>query len=352
MLNLNFNTLYSKLAEQPRGYYQPTVSASFFLYGAGGAGGFATTGDNSNYRGGAGGGAGMIVSGTINITPDSEYTFIIPNSCSRTDTKGEDSFFNGYDGDTIYPISVRAGGGYRPPYPNSFNGGNSGDGVYNHPNFTASYSAKTAGIGVFNTGYGGGAGSHTNGGAPSSSLGVLKGGSGGNGITSSITLFGWSGSFIDPSQFLPNEGLTSSTIGSAGGGAADRWQFTTGDGLTGNPGDHGVVNGGVAPPGTVVDNIAGIVNGRGPGAGGSGDTINFTTSITTSNASGVGGAGALIITYTGIPKLQFSGSVVTNYDAVNNATAHWVLYNASTNGTGSFLRSSQGPFDNDPNINP
>jgi hypothetical protein len=60
----------------------------------------------------------------------------------------------------------------------------------------------------------------------------------------------------------------------------------------------------------------------------------------------------LIITYAGIPKLQFSGSVVTNYDAVNNATAHWVIYDASTDGTGSFLRSSGGPFDNDPNVNP
>jgi hypothetical protein len=57
----------------------------------------------------------------------------------------------------------------------------------------------------------------------------------------------------------------------------------------------------------------------------------------------------LIITYAGIPKLQFSGSVVTNYDAVNNATAHWVIYDASTDGTGSFLRSSGGPFDNNPN---
>jgi hypothetical protein len=164
MLNLNFNTLYSKLAEQPRGYFQPTVSASFFLYGAGGAGGFATTGDNSNYRGGAGGGAGMVVSGSINITPDSEYTFIIPNSCSLTDTKGEDSFFSGYDNDTLFPISVRAGGGSRAPYPESTAGGNSGDGVYNHPNFTASYAAKTGGGGF--PGYGGGAGSHTNGTSP------------------------------------------------------------------------------------------------------------------------------------------------------------------------------------------
>jgi hypothetical protein len=348
MLNLNFNTLYSKLAEQERGYNQPTVSASFFLYGAGGAGGFATTGDNSNYRGGGGGGAGMIVSGTINITPDSEYTFIIPNSCSLTDTKGEDSFFYGYDNDTQFPISVRAGGGYRAPYPDSTAGGNSGDGVYNHPNFTASYAAKIGGGGF--PGYGGGAGSHTNGGNPTGGTsGVsLKSGNGGNGITSSITLWGWEGTFIQPTIFLPNEGLTNLTIGSAGGGAADKWQANVG-GVPPSTGDNGVVNGGVAPPGTAVDNVPGIISGRGPGAGGAGNTIPGTTAITTTNASGVGGAGALIITYAGIPKLQFSGSVVTNYDAVNNATAHWVIYDASTNGTGSFIRSSGGPFDNNPN---
>ena len=259
MLNLNLNTLYSKLAEQPRGYNQPSVSASFFLYGAGGPGALATTGDGSSFRGGGGGGAGMIVSGTINITPDAEYTFTIPNSSSNQDAKGGDAFFYGYDGDTTLPISVRAGGGFRPTR-QTYLGGNSGDGVYNHPNFTASYSAYTGGTGNVRIdteyGYGGGAGSGQNGGS-SFFNGTQTSGTGGNGVTSSITLWGWEGTFIQPSQFLPAEGLTYLTIGAAGGGAGDKDQRDLGPPPI--AGGHGVPNGGVAPPGTAVDNIPGII---------------------------------------------------------------------------------------------
>jgi hypothetical protein len=342
MLNLNFNTLYSKLAEQERGYNQPTVSASFFLYGAGGAGAYVTVGDNPNFRGGGGGGAGMVVSGSINITPDAQYTFVIPTGSLTTDTKGGDSFFNGYDNDTLFPISVRAGGGFRAPSPNSADGGNSGDGVYNHPNFTASYSAKTGGD-AESPGYGGGAGSHQNGGSPTGgSFGVTqKGGNGGNGITSSITLWGWQGTL--------GSGISYLEIGSAGGGGGDKAHHDVG-GVPPTPGNPGSVGGGTPTPGTPV-----LINGQSPGAGGGGDTL-FTGVLGFSqppipgpNNSGVGFGGALVITYAGIPKLQFSGSVVTNYDAVNNATAHLVIYNSATDGTGSFLRSSGGPFDNNPN---
>ena len=348
MLNLNFNTLYSKLAEQERGYNQPTVSASFFLYGAGGAGAYVTVGDNPNFRGGGGGGAGMVVSGSINITPDAQYTFVIPTGSLTTDTKGDDAFFNGYDNDTLFPISVRAGGGYRGST-NTLSGGNSGDGVYNHPNFTASYSAKTGGGGAEPTGYGGGAGSGFNGNAPTRVTtpgGVTDfGGNGGNGITSSITLFGWEGSLIDPTVVPSSEGVTHLSIGSAGGGAGDRFHFVGPGASTVQDGSRGIANGGTA---------FNPRNGKGPGAGGGGDTL-FTGGggsqppITGPNNSGVGFGGALVIVYAGIPKLQFSGSVVTNYDVVNNATAHMVLYDASTDGTGSFIRSSGGPFDNNPN---
>jgi hypothetical protein len=341
MLNLNFNTLYSKLAEQERGYNQPTVSASFFLYGAGGAGAYVTVGDNPNHRGGGGGGAGMVVSGSINITPDAQYTFVIPTGSLTTDTKGNDAFFNGYDNDTQFPISVRAGGGFRGST-DTLSGGNSGDGVYNHPNFTASYSAKTGGGGNYPTGYGGGAGSGFNGNAPTrvTTVGGTTdfGGNGGNGVTSSITLWGWEGSL--------GLGVSNTTIGSAGGGAGDRMHVVGPGASTVQPGSPGIANGGTATP---------VRNATGPGAGGGGDTL-FTgvegfsqPPIPGPNNSGVGFGGALVITYAGVPKLQFSGSVVTNYDTVNNATAHLVLYDAATDGTGSFIRSSGGPFDNNPN---
>lgn len=348
MLNLNFNTIYSKLSEQPRGYNQPVVSASFFLYGAGGPGALATTGDNQNFRGGGGGGAGMIVSGTINITPDSVYTFTVPNSSSNAVAKGGDSTFTGFDNDTVFPISALAGGGFRPTR-ETFLGGNSGTGVYNHPNFTASYSGFTGGTGTSIYGYGGGAGSGQNGGNASEgpNPGPITSGTGGNGVTSSITLYGWEGTLLAPSQFLPAEGLTYLTIGAAGGGAGDKDAQDLGQ--PSQAGGHGVPNGGVAPPGTAVDNIAGVISGRGPAAGGAGSTIPGITPITTTNVSGNGGTGAFIIIYPGIPKLQFSGSVETVYDAQNNATAHMVLHNAATNGSGSFIRSSGGPFDNNPN---
>jgi hypothetical protein len=343
MLNLNFNTLYSKLAEQERGYNQPTVSASFFLYGAGGPGAFATTGDNQNFRGGGGGGAGMVVSGSINITPDSEYTFIIPNTSSRTDTKGEDSFFYGYDNDTQFPISVRAGGGFRPTR-ETYLGGNSGNGVYNHPNFTASYSSYTGGLGTSSGGteygYGGGAGSAQNGGNATvgGGPGPVTSGNGGNGVTSSITLWGWEGTLIQPLAPPFDTGITNLQIGSAGGGGGDKDQRDLG--TPSIAGISGSVGGGDPEPGVIPE----YINGLTPGAGGAGDTIAGITPITTTNESGVGGTGALIITYAGIPKLQFTGNVVTEYDAVNNATAHLVSY-----GTGSFIRSSGGPFDNNPN---
>lgn len=356
MLNLNFNTIYSKLSEQPRGYNQPYVSASFFLYGAGGPGALALPGDNTNFRGGGGGGAGMIVSGTINITPDSEYTFTIPNSSSATDTKGGDSTFNGFDNDTIFPISAFAGGGFRPQR-EDFRGGSGNIGVYNHPNFTASYSAFASGSGnsapapsgtTQSAGYGAGAGSGQNGGSSfvSSSIGpnalTQKSGTGGNGVTSSITLYGWEG--ILPFE-NSNTAVTNLTIGAAGGGGGDVFQKTVTGAQPSQPGFAGVPNGGV--PGNIAP---GITNkAKGPGAGGGGNTIPGITAITGSNNSGVGGTGAFIIIYPGIPKLQFSGSVETVYDAVNNATAHMVIHHTATNGTGSFFRSSGGPFDNNPN---
>lgn len=352
MLNLNFNTIYSKLAEQPRGYNQPYVSASFFLYGAGGPGALALPGDNENFRGGGGGGAGMIVSGTINITPDSVYTFTIPNSSSATDTKGGDSTFNGFDNDGVFPISAIAGGGFRPTRQTML-GGNSGTGVYNHPNFTASYSGFASGSGntVFDPsgptttdcGYGAGAGSGQNGGSSfvSSSVSPIqnqqKSGTGGNGVTSSITLWGWEG--ILPFTSSVNA-VTDLTIGAAGGGGADRDQRSL---ILGTPpliGAAGEPNGG--DPG--ITN-----NAKGPGAGGGGNTILGITPITASNNPGMGGTGAFIIIYPGIPKLQFSGSVETVYYAQNNATAHMVTHNQATNGSGSFIRSSGGPFDNNPN---
>lgn len=77
MLNLNLNTLSSKLTEQQRGVFTGLVSASFVLYGGGGGG-------STNNGGGGGGGAGMVVSGALHIVPNVTYNVIVGSGASAS----------------------------------------------------------------------------------------------------------------------------------------------------------------------------------------------------------------------------------------------------------------------------
>jgi hypothetical protein len=323
MLNLNLNTLSSKLTEQPRGIFQGLVSASFVLYGGGGAGGI------NNFCGG-GGGAGMVVSGSIHIVPNVTYDVIVgaggSGSIANTALDGEDSFLYGFMQLPSIPMSAKAGGGKAGPVADgqgddARKGANSGDGyVYLRPGVSSSYPAFLGGASAFASqlgrpsqlASGGGAGSGQNGGDGIQVFnGFGQGGPGGNGAlvaSSSLQTFGYySSSYV--TSYTPG-GEIEFALGAAGGGGG-------GSSLTAPTGPGGFYGGGD----TNAPSFERI--GWGPGAGGCG-------SFYTGGGSGNGGDGRCFLIYCGVPKMDVTNATTT-YDAVHNRTIH--LFNK---GTGSF----------------
>jgi hypothetical protein len=327
MLNLNLNTLSSKLTEQPRGVFQGLVSASFVLYGGGGAGGI-------NELDGGGGGAGMVVSSSIHIVPNVTYNVIVGAGGSGSLTtafNGEDSFIYGFTQLPSIPMSAKAGGGKAGPVASGSvddarKGGNSGDGyVYLRPGVSSSYPAFLGGNGDFeqsggfgpNFAAGGGAGSGENGengvaGRPGTGANSGDGGDGALVISSSLQTFGYYSSSLVTSYSGYDElnNPIDTALGAAGGGAGGSSATAT-TGLGGNWGG-GDEN---AP---FFERIA-----WGPGAGGCG-------SFSTGGGSGNGGDGRCFLIYCGLPKMDVTNATTT-YDTVHNRTIH--LFNK---GTGSF----------------
>jgi hypothetical protein len=323
MLNLNLNTLSSKLTEQQRGAFTGLVSASFVLYGGGGAGGI------NNFDGG-GGGAAMVVSSSIHIVPNVTYDVIVGAGGSgsvSTAFDGEDSFLYGFMQLPSIPMSAKAGGGKAGPVAtgssdNARKGGNSGDGyVYLRPGVSSSYPAFLGGNGAFqqaggfapNYAAGGGAGSGQNGengvAAPAGAGG--NSGDGGTGalvISSSFQTFGYySSSYV--TSYTPG-GEIQFALGAAGGGGG-------GSSTTAVIGAGGLFGGGSS-------NAPGFeLIAFGPGAGGGG-------SLHTGGASGNGGDGRCFLIYCGVPKMDVTNATTT-YDTVHNRTIH--IFNK---GTGSF----------------
>jgi hypothetical protein len=324
MLNLNLNTLSSKLTEQQRGAFTGLVSASFVLYGGGGPGGI-------NANGGGGGGAGMVVSGSIHMVPNVTYTVIVgagsSGSISGTLTKGEDSFLYGFNQLASIPMSVKAGGGQPGATSgggsSALDGGASGDGyLYLAPGVSSSYPSKAGGLGnitsdTFGTYYAaGGGGGSTQVGEDGVSGPSGTGGNAGNGgsgsllISSSLQTFGYYSSSYVTSYTPGAPSGISYALGAAGGGAG-------GTALTAISGQGGFYGGGAANA-PLFERL-----GWGPGAGGGG-------SYYTGGGSGNGGDGRCWIIYCGVPKMDVTNATTT-YDAVHNRTIH--IFNK---GTGSF----------------
>lgn len=293
MLNLNLNTLSSKLTEQPRGVFQGLVSASFVLYGGGGAG--------SPLGNGGGGGAGMVVSSSFHVVPNASYTVIVGAGGSGSVTypvfNGEDSFLYGFNQLTSIPMSAYAGGGGAA---NGKTGGNSGNGyVYLRPGVSSSYSSYPGALDYLSTDAGGGGG----GSAESGSI-YGNGGDGALVASSSLQTFGYySSSFV--TSYTPDTDIAFA-LGAAGGGAGG-----------GNFAGGGFWGGGDGNAPTF-ERI-----GWGPGGGGSG-----TPSL--GGASGNGGDGRCFLIYCGLPKMDVTNATTT-YDTVHNRTIH--IFNK---GTGSF----------------
>lgn len=299
MLNLNLNTLSSKLYEQPRGVFTGLVSASFVLYGGGGAGSPVQTFPSPGA--GGGGGAAMVVSSSFHVVPNVTYTVVVGSggsgSLSIPSFDGEDSFLYGFNQLDSIPLTAKAGGGQAA---SGSTGGNSGDGyVYLRPGVSSSYSSYTGALGVSSLATGGGGAGSANSG---STLGV--GGDGALVASSSFQTFGYySSSFV--TSYTPDANL-SFALGAAGGGAGGN-----------NGGGGGFFGGGDT-------NAPGFQRlGFGPGAGGQGTGDS-------GGASGNGGDGRCFIIYCGAPKMDVTNATTT-YDEVHNRTIH--IFNK---GTGSF----------------
>jgi hypothetical protein len=312
MLNLNLNTLSSKLTEQQRGAFTGLVSASFVLYGGGGAG------DNTGLDSG-GGGAAMVVSGSIHMVPNLTYTVIVGggNSASiwnGTPVQAQSSWIYGSNQLTSIPFTASAGGGFNGGREtgslNDYfrNGGNSGAGfVYFRPGVTSSYSAYIGGVygGLPGKSAAGGAGSGQNG---ANGTGTLAG-AGGNGyqtISSSLQTFGYYSSSIvadAPSPILP----LSVALGAAGGGMGGTKDL--------QPSITAFFGGGNADQE--------YNDAYGPGSAGCGVPYFGAP-------AGNGGDGRCFIIYCGVPKMDVTNATTT-YDAVHNRTIH-----IFSKGTGSF----------------
>lgn len=318
MLNLNLNTLSSKLTEQPRGIFSPRFSASFFLYGGGGHGGPAVDDVNPGTAAiGGGGGAGMVVSGSITFVPYLEYTTTIGTGSQSISGSAGFSVMEGWDFSETRPIKAYSAGGKNGEEKGE--GGDSGDGYYQTPEGTASYSAYTGGSRVVQNlsgdiycAAGGGAGSAMNGvnGTVSQSPGGNISGGGGSGSLATIETY-------DPSVVAPGPAIQilSGSIGAAGGGTG------------GGPGQNGLAFGNVGPRGFYgggsVANTPFDASGFSYGAGGAGASISATT------PAGKGYQGTLIITYCGEPKLDITNGTTT-FDGTN--TVH--IFNT---GSGTFV---------------
>lgn len=318
MLNLNLNTLSSKLTEQPRGVFTGLISASFVLYGGGGGG-------STNNGGGGGGGAGMVVSGALQIVPNVTYNVIVGsgasaslfNSSSNNPNKAETSWMYGSNIVSANPFTASAGGGFcagtgsaGPSGTWAYRtGGASGAGfVYLSPSVSSSYPSYAGGAVNLTSGLsGGGAGSGQNG--YPGDIGV--GGSGSLIISSSFQTYGYYSSSVVVSPYSGSDGTIGYALGAAGGGAGARLTFST------EPA------GGFFGGGTQIPLAAFGSNGYGPGAGGAGLGYGGAP-------AGNGGDGKAYIIYCGAPKMDVTNAT-TIYDTRLNTTVH--IFNK---GTGSF----------------
>jgi hypothetical protein len=234
------------------------VTSVNYLVVGGGGGGYI-----------AGGGAGGYRTGTLSVTPGTQYTVTIGGGGPAA-TNGDNSVFGSI---------TSLGGGGAPPGGNGNSGGSGGGGSYGSASGGAGTSGQgnNGGNGSQNAGGGGGGAGGTGGNAPSTHVG----GTGGSGSTVSSVLGG--GTYAG---------------GGGGGGTNQGSGGSGGSGGGGNGRNDGVAGG------------AGGVN-TGGGAGGNGSGL---------ASSAGGGSGIVIISYsqdsmTDVPTL--TSATAANY-AVSN----------------------------------
>lgn len=287
-LNLNFNTLDS-ISKQGGTPLDFAFSASIIVVGAGGGG--AASGTSLPPAGG--GGAGSVKTLNVKIVPNLTYTVnqIGVSGSAGINTPGQTAGGNGTltqltywkgPSDTNGTGILIASGGFGAD--GSGNGGASGDG------FTGGAVNGNAG--------GGGAGSFQNGTAASDNNGgnggAYLGGGGGSNAT------------------VPNK------AGGAGGAPIQITVAGTDSVLYTVSGSGGT--GGSLDASQTINPTNGLYGGGGGGA---------SYQLSTSRAGASGGAGVVVVTYSGQPKMLITNGY-TNYISGSNITAHYIT---ESNGT-------------------
>lgn len=272
-----------------------------------------------NQLGGSGGGAGKAYEiDNFELVPNRYYSYNVGTaslvSSGLIGRQGQDISLSGFgfSGSDIVSMSLKLQGGRSGSLvgtvnvPNSYTlGGDGGSGSYVLGASTTLLTKANGGTGSWNATYGGngagGGGSDTNGGNPTAagnpSIPNTKGGTGGNGLSSTI--------------------LGTTYLFGAGGGGAGA-DTTPAEVFQGAGGTTGGGRGG--------NNTArfGGANGAFYGAGGGGGE-------NAGENSGYGSNGVLLIQYEGKPKLTFSGPVVT-VTTMEGVTTHYI-----NSGSGNFI---------------
>ena len=264
------------------------VTASYIVVAGGGSGGA---------NGSGGGGAGGMLTGTTSLNPTLSYTITVGAGGASA---GAGSASNGNPGsNSVFNSITTIGGGYGGQYDNVGGGGGSGGGGGGNP---PAYAGGAGTSGQGSTGGSGASGTYNNGGggggrgAVGSNATSGAGGAGGVGLTSSIS-------------------GTSTYYAGGGGGAGDSRGTSNGAGGLGGGGGAGSSSAGTA----------GTANTGGGGGGGG-----FSTNI-----SGAGGSGVVIISYLGAQ--QFGGGVVTS-------SGGYTIHTFNTSGTLSPLSSLSASY--------
>lgn len=240
-----------------------------YLIVAGGGGGGG--GASSGLRSGGGGGGGGVLTGFINVTPQS-YAIVVAlggggGAADNPGSAGQNSLAFG-----LIALGGGGGGGINSGATTGGSGGG-GSGQIETPAAGTTGQGTTGGSGISTTPFSGGGG----GGSNTAGQGPLGNGAGGNGISSSIT------------------GTAVFYAGGGGGGNSVTGGGRSGQGSTGNGGGLG---GSLGSAGT-----AAAANTGGGGGGGGGQ-------ISTAFAGGAGGSGIVIVRYPGAQQAT-GGTVVT-----------------------------------------
>ena len=259
-----------------------------YLAVAGGAGA------GSNYAGSGGGGGGLLAAQTT-VVPGTAYSITIGAggagavASAGLGANGSNTTFGSL------AIAVGGGGGSGYGYPNGYPGGSGGGG----PTLNgAPDTYNPGGSGTAGQGFAGGSGIRVSG-TPSSMMAAGGGGAGGVGGNGQAVAYGTSGAG-GPGLLSTISGSANFYAGGGGGGGCAYNPYYSGNNVGGQGGGGSGTFGGIG--------VAGTANTGGGGGGGGNDAGN------TQYASGAGGSGIVIISYSGTQR--GNGGSVTYTGAV------------------------------------